>query len=181
MQTQDQINDFYHTNWKSNFHKFRNSGFNLVDEINQLNPNLVIDAGCGENPLKGKIKNLVGFDPVHEQADFISTIESAPFSDACADVVLALGSVNFGSRNNVLGQLAILKSWVRHGGRIYMRGCPGDGYDNDGIEWFKWSVKDIESFADILDLEILSDIKIDYFEVAGRKMPHRYVWVYGRK
>ena len=39
--------DFYRNVWQSNIHLFKHSGKNLVDEINDLGPELVIDAGCG--------------------------------------------------------------------------------------------------------------------------------------
>ena len=65
-----------------------------------------------------------------------------------------------------------------------MRGAPG-GYDNDaGLDWFVWSAKDIHYFANLLDFELIGDIKIEYNEntpLKTRKMPHRYVWCYGRK
>ena len=54
--------DFYRNVCQSNIHLFKHSGDNLVDEINKLNPKLVIDAGCGINFLKGKIKNLIGYE-----------------------------------------------------------------------------------------------------------------------
>ncbi|HAI37401.1 MAG TPA: hypothetical protein DCM40_04300, partial [Maribacter sp.] len=53
--------EFYRNFWQSNIHLFKHSGQNLVEEINKLNPGLVIDAGCGINFFKGKIKNLVGY------------------------------------------------------------------------------------------------------------------------
>ena len=59
---------FYKHVWQSNIHLFKHSGENLVEEINKLDPNLVIDAGCGINFLKGKIKNLIGYDPVNKAA-----------------------------------------------------------------------------------------------------------------
>ena len=49
---------FYRNVWQSNIHLFKHSGENLVDEINNLKPKLVIDAGCALNFFKGKIKNL---------------------------------------------------------------------------------------------------------------------------
>ena len=48
--------DFYRNVWQSNIHLFKHSGDNLVEEINSLNPSLVIDAGCGINFFKGKIR-----------------------------------------------------------------------------------------------------------------------------
>ena len=46
---------FYSKEWRSNIHLFKHSGKNLINEINNLNPTLVIDAGCGINFFKGKI------------------------------------------------------------------------------------------------------------------------------
>ena len=71
--------DFYRNVWQSNIHLFKHSGKNLVDEINDLGPELVIDAGCGINFLKGKIKNLIGYDPVFKEADIVCGHWDAPF------------------------------------------------------------------------------------------------------
>ena len=135
--------EFYRNFWQSNIHLFKHSGQNLVEEINKLNPGLVIDAGCGINFFKGKIKNLVGYDPVFEEADIVCGHWDAPFKPECADVILALGSVNWGNHDDIAHMLIKLKSWLKPGGRLYMRGAPG-GYKNDqGLKWFQWGTKEI--------------------------------------
>ena len=58
MLDQTKLNNFYGNNWKANIHLFKHSGKNWINQINKLNPSLVIDAGCGENFFKGKIKNF---------------------------------------------------------------------------------------------------------------------------
>ena len=63
--------NFFKKNWQSNIHLFKYSGANLVKEINDLKPKLVIDAGCAINYFKGKIPNLVGYDPAFKEADIM--------------------------------------------------------------------------------------------------------------
>ena len=174
---------FYSKEWRSNIHLFKHSGKNLINEINNLNPTLVIDAGCGINFFKGKIQNLVGYDPVFKEADILCTHETAPFKEQCADVILALGSINWGNRQDVGSLLLKMKSFLKPGGRLYMSGAP-DGYDNDsGLKWFIWNARDIHYFAELLDFELLH-IKVEYNPTGTletRRMPHRYVWCYRRK
>ena len=49
--------------------KFKYSGLAIIDEVNAMNPDNVIDIGCGYNEFKGKIKNLIGIDPYNDRAD----------------------------------------------------------------------------------------------------------------
>ena len=64
---------------------------NLIAELNALNPNLIIDAGCGTNPYKGKVPNVVGFDPatVYDTVDlnlsFEDVVKHNIFGKDCAD------------------------------------------------------------------------------------------------
>ncbi len=177
---QKKVDEFYSKKWKSNIHLFRYSGTNLIKEVSDLNPALVIDAGCGLNFFKGKIPNVVGFDPVFNEADIKCTIMTAPFKDACADVIFAFGSVNFGTRDDIANHLIKLKSWLKPKGRLYMRGAP-DGYD-DGLKWFQWGVKEINYFAELVGFKLIR-IQVEHNEtgtIKERLFPHRYVWVYQR-
>jgi hypothetical protein len=98
------------------------AGLNLIDEINQLDPDLVIDAGCAHNRFKGHIQNLIGFDRAYFPfADLYVAIEDAPFRPESADAVLALGSMHFGTRELVERQVDRVVSWVKPGGFIVMR------------------------------------------------------------
>lgn len=184
MLQQNKLDKFYGQEWQSNIHLFEHSGKNLIDAVNQLDPTLVIDAGCGINYFKGKIKNLVGYDPVFSEADIKCTHASAPFEKECADVILALGSVNWGTHDDIGAMLLKLKTWLKPNGRLIMRGAPG-GYENDSnLEWFVWNPRDIKYFADLLNFEIEGSIKVEYNQsgtLDTRKMPHRYVWWYRRK
>jgi hypothetical protein len=80
------------------FKNYIHSGINLIEDVNALEPDLVIDVGCGHNRFKGHIKNLIGFDPQpFPMIDLQSDIEGINFRPECADVLLILGSIQFGS------------------------------------------------------------------------------------
>lgn len=100
-----------------------NSGLEqMYERVNALNPSLVIDAGCGRNKHKAHIKNLIGFDAsAFPEADFHCPILEAPFEDNCADAVLALGSIQFISKEYIISNMEKIISWVKPGGLIEMR------------------------------------------------------------
>lgn len=104
------------------FNNYQFTGINLVKEVNDLDPDLVLDVGCGHNRFKHHIKNIIGFDQQpFPFADMHVSIEQAPFRQECADVALCLGSVQFGTKDQVLHQIERIVSWVKPGGYIVMR------------------------------------------------------------
>ena len=90
--------------WQSRTKKYKYSGLTLVDEINNLNPNAVLDVGCGFNEFKGKIHNLIGIDPYNNKADIKVKIEDYT-PNQLFDVIICLGSVNFGSTDKIFREL----------------------------------------------------------------------------
>ena len=100
-----------------------NAGFEeMYARINALNPTLVIDAGCGRNNHKAHIKNLIGFDASpFTEVDIHCPILEAPFETETADAVLALGSVQYISREYILANMEKIISWVKPGGLIEIR------------------------------------------------------------
>lgn len=104
------------------FQHYKHSGINLINEVNNLDPDLVIDVGCGHNRFKGHIKNLIGFDQQpFPMADLHSTIQDINFRSECADVLLILGSIQFGTQQNVYKDFEKAISWLKPGGYIVMR------------------------------------------------------------
>ena len=80
-----------------------------------------------------------------------------------------------------------VKSWLKPGGRLYMRGAPG-GYKSDrGIQWFQWGLKQVHEFARLMDFDVewceleYNTIGPDGGTLPERLWPHRYVWLYRRK
>jgi hypothetical protein len=100
---------------------YRYTGNRLVSEID--NNEAVLDVGCGINPFKGLIKNLVGIDPIHYQnskVDVISTLEDFKTNQKF-DVFFCLGSLHPTSKPILYTQFAKLKSLANPKYRIYAR------------------------------------------------------------
>ena len=129
----DMTDDLYYDNdiltkrfdpvtWRGD-HFQENAGLQeLYERVNARNPSLVIDAGCGRNPHKAHIPNLIGFDPSpFPDIDFQSTILDAEFEPECADVVLSLGSIQFISHDYIRENIDKIVGWCKPGGIIEMR------------------------------------------------------------
>ena len=102
--------------------KFKETGDQMIKEINSLEPNIVLDVGCGNNIYKNKIKNVIGVDILDNNLqDVNAPIEDLPFDDNYADVILALGSINFGTDIIIDKQLAELKRVSKNKTKIYFR------------------------------------------------------------
>lgn len=132
------------------FQYYTHSGMNLIDDVNSLDADLVIDVGCGHNRFKGHIKNLIGFDPQpFPMADIQSDIASINFRPESADLLLVLGSIQFGTRENVKQNLDKVVSWLKPGGYIVMRTLYQ--FDTSTIPYadvhYVWTDKDIEEFG----------------------------------
>ena len=110
---------------KDRLYGFPLTGFNLINEVNELKPSKVLDIGCGQNLFKGKIHNLYGFDPIpHNNVDEVSTIESFMCESESVDVALCLGSLQYVHRNNWVIQMKKIVNWVKPGGFIIVRLWP---------------------------------------------------------
>ena len=91
--------------WQSDMKKWKHSGLQLIDEVNKLRPRAVLDVGCGYNEFKGKINYLIGIDPYNDRADVVTnTIDYKPKEKF--DVILCLGSINFGSQHKIETEVA---------------------------------------------------------------------------
>jgi SAM-dependent methyltransferase len=142
--------------------KWKYSGVALIDEVNSLKPRAVLDVGCGYNEFKGKIDNLVGIDPYNDRADLqVSTLDYK--ADQKFDVILCLGSVNFGSREKIIAEVGRCVYLLAEGGTMFFRVNPGVQHDRpeaDWIEFFGWNVPFIIELAEIFNLKVL-DIRDD--------------------
>ena len=87
--------------------------------IAELLPNntRVLDVGCGYNEFKGKINNLIGIDPYNNKADLeVGTLQFR--TDQKFDVILCLGSVNFGSRDKIIAEVGRCVDLLAEGGTM---------------------------------------------------------------
>lgn len=150
---------------KSNYSRNRwathtKSSANLIPWLQEQNPRFVLDVGCGTNPYKEHVPNLIGMDAAnYPEADINLACEEVHelgiFQPGCADIVLALGSINFGSREDVENQISLCIDWCRPGGHIVLRARLNDHTElnlKKGFVQFGWQVEHIyemtEKFSD---------------------------------
>ena len=146
------------------FQHYAHSGMNLIEEVNALDPDLVIDVGCGHNRFKGHIKNLIGFDPQpFPMIDLQSDILSINFRPESADVLLALGSIQFGTREFVKENLDKVVTWLKPGGYIVMRTLYE--FKEEEIPYsdvhYVWNDQDIQEFGDANNLIMIKGPFVD--------------------
>lgn len=145
---QHHLNNYFNTHWRGQFNQYLFSGSSLSTKI-QTNE-FVLDVGCGINPFKGIIPNLVGIDPAFSQADHQCTIEEFK-TEQKFDVAFCLGSINFGSPETIKNQIRCVINLLKPTARIYWRCNPGlqdhGNKECKEIDFFHWSPQLLESYA----------------------------------
>ena len=123
--------------WKDqNFESLEYSGYQLVDYVNDQKPNSVLDVGCGYNKFKGKIHKLIGVDPYNNSADIKLALEELS-TTMKFDIVLALGSINFGDESVIDNQMEIIDKLFRKEAIFRVNpGIPHDWADYGDIVWY---------------------------------------------
>ena len=156
------LHKYFSKYWQNDMKKWKYSGVQLIDEVNSLKPRAVLDVGCGYNEFKGRIDNLVGIDPYNDKADLrVSTLDYR--TDTKYDVILCLGSVNFGNRDKIIAEVGRCVNLLAQNGTMFFRVNPGVQHDKPEAHWiefFAWNVPFIIEVAEIYNLKIL-DIRDD--------------------
>ena len=156
------LDKYFSKYWQNDMKKWKYSGLALVDEVNNLKPRAVLDVGCGYNEFKGKIDNLIGIDPYNNKADLQVTAMDFK-TDQKFDVILCLGSVNFGNQNKIIKEVNKCVDLLTDGGTMFFRVNPGIMHDKSEAKWiefFSWNVPFIIELAEMLNLQVL-DIRDD--------------------
>ena len=151
------LHRWFSTYWQNKMKKWKYSGLALIDEVNSLRPRSVLDVGCGYNEFRGKIHNLIGIDPYNKNADINVGIMDYRTTEKF-DVMLALGSVNFGGRNKIISEFSKMVTMLADGGTMFFRVNPG--VQNPAPEFFSWNVPFIIELAEMYNLQVL-DIRDD--------------------
>ena len=156
------LHKYFSKYWQNDMKKWKYSGLALIDEVNSLKPRAVLDVGCGYNEFKGKINNLIGIDPYNKNADLqVSAIDYK--TDEKFDVILCLGSVNFGNRDKIITEIKKCVELLANGGTMFFRVNPGVQHDKPEAKWiefFAWNVPFIIELSNMFNLDIL-DIRDD--------------------
>ena len=156
------LHKYFSKYWENDMKKWKYSGLALVDEVNSLKPRAVLDVGCGYNEFKGKIDNLLGIDPYNDKADLqVSTLEYRTTQKF--DVIMCLGSINFGSRDKIIAEIGKCVDLLDNGGTMFFRVNPGVQHNKPEAKWiefFGWNVPFIIELSEMFNLEVL-DIRDD--------------------
>jgi hypothetical protein len=152
------LSNYFSKVWQPETKKYKYSGLAIIDEVNSMNPDNVVDIGCGYNEFKGKIKNLIGIDPYNDRADVcVHTLDYNP--DVEFDVAICLGSINFGSSDKILNELENVVNMVKSGGFLYFRVNPGIQHDKPAAKWinfYDWDPIFISNAAEHLNCNVLT-------------------------
>lgn len=131
---------FFGEVWQPETDKYQYSGWQLVDLINNENPVAVLDFGCGYNPFKDRINNLVGIDPFNNQADFMVDVLDFAVEPETYDHIIVFGSLNFGDYQDIETRFSKLNELLMPGGRMYFRANPGNLWPKGPyVDIFPWT------------------------------------------
>lgn len=146
------INRFFSEIWKPRTGDYDYTGWELADEINKQNPRSVLDIGCGYHPFKGRISNLLGIDPYNSCADYMVDILDYVGSH---DIIIALGSINFNSRDEIESRFAKCVDILDTGGKFYLRANPGITHRTGPyVDIFPWTFEVVNEFAETYNLHL---------------------------
>jgi SAM-dependent methyltransferase len=149
------MNRFFGEIWKPETDKYQYSGWALVDLINNEDPKHVLDFGCGYNPFKGRINNLVGIDPYNNAADYMVDILEFKVEPESFDHIIVFGSLNFGDKNDIYSRFAKLNEYLMPGGRMYFRANPGNLWPKGPyVDIFPWTFEVAYDLAKTHGLEL---------------------------
>jgi len=149
---QNYLNQYFGNIWhrkNGDLQQFDKTGLALIEKIKS--GETVIDVGCGANPFKGHIPNLIGIDPAFDQADVKCGIDEYQ-TDQTFDVAFCLGSINFGEVSDIERQIVKVITLLKPTARIYWRSNPGlQDHKNEEcklIPFYPWSIEEHVRLAD---------------------------------
>ena len=146
---------FFGEIWKPRTDDYSYTGWSLVDEINKQDPKSVLDVGCGYHPFKGRIPNLIGIDPFNNCADYMVDILEYKVKSSSHDHIIALGSINFNSREDIEQRFSHCINLLESGGRLYMRVNPGIAHKTGPyVDIFPWNFEIVKEFEEKYNLHL---------------------------
>ena len=146
---------FFSEIWRPRTSDYDHSGWALIDEVNKLNPEAVLDVGCGYHPFKGRIPNLVGIDPYNDQADYEVDILDYKVKSESYDVIIALGSINFNSQEDIEERFSHCVNLLKSGGKFFLRANPGISHKaGPWVDIFPWTFEIVNEFAEKYNLKL---------------------------
>jgi len=146
---------FFSEIWKPRTNEFEYTGWQLVEEVNKLNPSKVLDVGCGYHPFKGRINNLIGIDPYNNCADYEVDILEYRVAPESFDAIMALGSINFNSKDEIEHRFSHCVNLLKSGGKFFLRANPGIPHKTGPyVDIFPWDFETVNEFAEKYNLTL---------------------------
>jgi hypothetical protein len=147
---------FFREIWKPRTGDYDYTGWNLAEEIARQDPQNVLDVGCGYHPFKGRIPNLIGIDPYNNCADYEVDILEYRVKHK-HDHIIALGSINFNSQDEIEARFAHCVDLLAPGGKFYLRANPGIAHRTGPyVDIFPWTFEIANLFAEKYNLKLLT-------------------------
>jgi len=148
-------NRFFGEIWKPHTDDYSYTGWKLVEEVNNLKPSKVLDVGCGYNQFKERIPNLIGIDPYNNCADYQVDIFEFVDTPESYDVIIALGSINFNSFEDIDARIHKCVNLLKTNGKMFFRVNPGIVHKNGPwVDIFPWTFEIIQQFAKTYNLTL---------------------------
>lgn len=165
---------FFGEIWRPRTDEYSYTGWDLAEEINKQDPKNVLDVGCGYHPFKGRIKNLTGIDPYNNCADYMVDILDYKVPKETHDHIIALGSINFNSREEIETRFACCVELLSPGGKFYIRANPGIPHKTGPyVDIFPWTFEIVKEF------EAKYGLHLDTFKRENTN-PVRFYFVYSK-
>lgn len=160
----------------------------IMDKVNALGVKTVLDVGCGFNeykPLADPSIEFVAIDPFNDKADIKQSLEQYYIANPMKqfDVVLVLGSVNFGSENHIEYQLGLVDKLTRSGGFQFWRLNPGLNHKHrveefplvSYIDFYPWTKERVDKYISDYGYNIVE------FEYEANKVGDKRIYFMSHK
>lgn len=103
------------------------AAFYYLNFLLEINPNSIIDVGCGMNFFKEVIPNIVGVDPDLDKHKHLADFIHLPFAEAYSvahhhmfEAAFAINSIHFIPITEFSQQILFFKNMIKPGGRGYL-------------------------------------------------------------
>jgi len=173
------VNEYFAFSWKSGDGWSITNTSNIISKIGL--DETVLDVGCGYNSFKQLLGDrLYAFDPAIAYGNELCSLEDFNSAGNQWDVVLCMGSINFGNEDHIASQIKKVVSLTKKGGRIYWRQNPGQAdHDNEEcklVPFFKWTVERNYSFATKFGCRVI-EFQIDKHKTKSDRVRLYAEWV----
>jgi len=159
---------------------YKYSHYAILDRINP-DTDSVLDIGCGSNMFYGKVKNLVAIDPVPCFDPAIAPFEVTTLEDFTTtekfDVILCLGSIQFGSLETITAQLEKINALAKPSAKVFWRfQLPRSNVGQPEL-YYNWTLEKLQEFADLYGFTQQEE-HVDVRSDPNGQHPRQYVeWV----